>query len=231
MFKQLREDIASVFERDPAARSGWEIFTTYPGIHALIWHRLAHKLWHSHFKWFARVISALNRWLTGIEIHPAAKIGRRLFIEHGMGVVIGETAEIGDDCMLYQGATLGGTTFKKVKRHPTLGNQVVVGAGAKILGPVIIGDQVKIGANAVVIKDVPAHATVVGIPAHELLPILSFTPEAQQVMAEKIGFDVYAAASKTKDPLANAMVALLNYLYEKDKMSTKADRQEENPLS
>ncbi|MBT9614353.1 MAG: serine O-acetyltransferase, partial [Burkholderiales bacterium] len=163
MFNHLREDIAVVFERDPAARSNFEVLTTYPGVHALLFHRLAHFLWTHGLPWLARFLSHLGRWLTGIEIHPGATIGRRVFIDHGMGVVVGETAEIGDECTLYHGVTLGGTTWNKGKRHPTLGRGVVIGAGAKILGPITIGENAKVGSNAVVVKDVPPGATAVGI--------------------------------------------------------------------
>jgi serine O-acetyltransferase len=165
MFRRLREDIAMVLERDPAARSTFEVLTLYPGVHALAWHRVAHRLWVANFKWTGLWISQLSRFFTGIEIHPGATIGRRVFIDHGMGVVIGETAEVGDDCTIYQGATLGGTTLNKGKRHPTLGRYVTVSAGAKILGPFTVGDGAKVGANAVVLKEVPPGATVVGIPA------------------------------------------------------------------
>src|SRR5215510_9506058 len=163
MFARLKEEIAVVFDRDPAARTVWEVITCYPGFHALLVHRLSHKFWRGGFKWLARFTSHIGRWLTGIEIHPGAQIGRRLFIDHGMGVVIGETAEIGDDVTLYHGVTLGGTSWGKGKRHPTLGKGVVVGAGAKVLGPITIGDGAKIGANAVVVKDVRANAIVVGV--------------------------------------------------------------------
>ena len=168
MFKHLREDIAVVFDRDPAARSRWEVLTSYPGVHAVLFHRLTHRLWGWKFFWLARFTSHFARWITGIEIHPGARIGRRVFIDHGMGVVIGETAELGDDVTLYHGVTLGGTSWKKGKRHPTLGKGVVIGAGAKVLGPITIGDGAKIGSNAVVVKDVPAGATAVGIPARIL---------------------------------------------------------------
>jgi serine O-acetyltransferase len=164
MFERLKEDIETVFERDPAARSVIEVILCYPGLHAIWLHRIAHWFWNHNFKLLARLISHFSRWLTGIEIHPGAKIGRRFFIDHGMGVVIGETAEIGDDVTIYHQVTLGGTSTKKGKRHPTIGNNVVIGAGAKILGPVKIGDNCKIGANSVVIKDVPPNSTVVGIP-------------------------------------------------------------------
>src|ERR1700704_2339491 len=165
MLERLKEEIAVVFERDPAARTRWEVITCYPGFHALLFHRLAHRLWDLEFKWLARFVSHLSRWLTGIEIHPGAAIGRRFFIDHGMGVVIGETAEIGDDCTLYHGVTLGGTSWNKGKRHPTLGKGVVVGAGAKILGPILIGDGARVGSNSVVVREVPAGATAVGVPA------------------------------------------------------------------
>jgi len=151
-WQRLREDITCVFDRDPAARNVFEILTSYPGIHAVLFHRLNHALWNLGLKWPARFFSAFARWLTGIEIHPGAKIGRRFFIDHGMGVVIGETAEIGDDCTLYQGVTLGGTSWNKGKRHPTLGNNVVIGAGAKVLGPFKVGDDARIGSNSVVVK-------------------------------------------------------------------------------
>src|SRR5690242_13333922 len=169
MFKRLREDIGVVFDRDPAARTTWEVLTCYPGLHALVWHRIVvHPLWRANFRWIARWLAHWSRFLTGIEIHPGATIGRRVFIDHGMGVVIGETAEIGDDSTLYHGVTLGGTSWNKGKRHPTLGKGVVVGAGAKILGPIVVGNGAKVGSNAVVVKDVPDGATAVGIPARIL---------------------------------------------------------------
>ncbi len=164
MLKRIKEDIKTVFERDPAARSVLEVLLCYPGLHAIWFHRVAHWLWNHKLKLLARLISHISRWLTGIEIHPGAKIGRRFFIDHGMGVVIGETTEIGNDVTIYHQVTLGGTSTKKGKRHPTIGNNVVIGAGAKVLGPVKIGDNCKIGANSVVIKDVPPNSTVVGIP-------------------------------------------------------------------
>ena len=164
MFDRLKEEIAVVFERDPAARTTWEVITCYPGFHAMLFHRLAHWLWGAHLKWLARLVSHLSRWLTGIEIHPGATIHRRFFIDHGMGVVIGETAEIGDDVLLYQGVTLGGTGGGKGKRHPTIGDHVVIGTGAKVLGGITVGDRSKIGAGSVVVKAVPPHSTVVGVP-------------------------------------------------------------------
>ncbi len=165
MFSRLREDIASIIERDPAARSAWEVLSCYPGLHALIMHRWANWCWRHGLKWPGRFISHLTRMVTGIEIHPGATIGRRVFIDHGFGVVIGETAEIGDDCTIYQGVTLGGTSLTKgAKRHPTLERGVIVGAGAKVLGGFTVGEGAKIGSNAVVVKEVPAGATAVGNP-------------------------------------------------------------------
>lgn len=169
MFNRVREDVQCVFDRDPAARNMFEVLTTYPGLHAVLYHRLYHRLWNMGFKWLARWLSALSRLLTGIEIHPGARIGNRFFIDHGMGVVIGETAEIGDDCTLYHGVTLGGTSWKKGKRHPTLGNNVVIGAGAKVLGPITMGNDSRVGSNSVVLKDVPQGATVVGVPGRVIV--------------------------------------------------------------
>ncbi len=166
MFERLREDIETVFARDPAARTVWEVLFCYPGLHALWLHRLAHLLWRHQLHFLGRLVSHVNRWLTGVEIHPGARIGRRVFIDHGMGVVIGETAEIGDDVLLYQGVVLGGTTSQKTKRHPTIGDNVVIGAGATLLGAITVGANARIGAGSVVIQSVPAGATVVGVPGH-----------------------------------------------------------------
>lgn len=206
MFERLREDIACVFERDPAARTSFEVITTYPGLHAILFHRLSHPLWNRGFKWLARMVSHLARWLTGIEIHPGARIGRRFFIDHGMGVVIGETAEIGDDCTLYHGVTLGGTTWQKGKRHPTLENNVVVGAGAKVLGPITVGANARIGSNAVVVKDVPSGATVVGVPGHMVTERKS---RREPAPAGGPGFDAYATPSGMPDPLESEIRGLL----------------------
>jgi serine O-acetyltransferase len=174
MFKRIQNDIACILERDPAARHWFEVLTCYPGLHAVILHRLAHVCWMSDIwgiKWFGRFVSVFSRWLTGIEIHPGAIVGERVFFDHAMGVVVGETAEIGDGCTIYQGVTLGGTSlYKGQKRHPTLGKNVVVSAGAKVLGGFTVGDNAKIGSNAVVIKPVPAGATAVGIPARIIMP-------------------------------------------------------------
>ncbi len=213
MFSQLKEDISVVFERDPAARTRWEILTTYPGVHALIMHRLSHWIWKHRFYWLARFSSHIARWLTGIEIHPGATIGRRVFIDHGMGVVIGETAVIGDDCTLYHGVTLGGTSWNKGKRHPTLETGVVIGAGAKVLGPITIGANAKIGSNAVVVKDVPADATAVGIPARILDEAKT---QQRDDMAKKIGFSAYAVSDNMNDPMAKAIHALLDHAAKQD---------------
>src|SRR3989338_6157236 len=214
MFERVRRDIQSVFERDPAARNTFEVLTNYPGLHALMLHRLAHKLWLRDFKWLGRSISAFSRWLTGIEIHPGAQIGQRFFIDHGMGVVIGETAEIGDDVTLYHGVTLGGTSWNKGKRHPTLGNGVVIGAGAKVLGPIVVGEGAKIGSNAVVVKDVPAGASAVGIPARF---ILDEQDKSREEKSAKLGFSAYAVTTKAADdPLAKALQGLLDHSMEQD---------------
>src|SRR5215475_15704689 len=209
MFDRIREDIAVVFDRDPAARTKWEVLTCYPGLHALVWHRaVPNRLWHSGFRWLARWLAHWGRWLTGIEIHPGAAIGRRVFIDHGMGIVIGETAEVGDDSTLYHGVTLGGTKWDKVKRHPTLGRAVVVGAGAKILGPILVGDGAKVGSNAVVVRDVPAGATAVGIPARIVTGDQALRREQQ---AAKIGFSAYAVSADMNDPMVQAIHSLLDH--------------------
>ncbi|MDD2721971.1 MAG: serine O-acetyltransferase [Gallionella sp.] len=201
MFRNIKEDIASVFARDPAARNTFEVLTCYPGLHARMAHRLTNWLWHANLKWLARFLSHLTRALTGIEIHPGATIGQRFFIDHGMGVVIGETAEIGNDVTLYHGVTLGGTSWKEGKRHPTLGDGVVVGAGAKILGPIHIGAGAKIGSNAVVVKDVPAGATAAGIPARIL----------DEERKKSSGFNAYGIGNDQNDPMAKAIHGLLGH--------------------
>ncbi len=166
MFNRIKNDIKTIFDKDPAARSTLEVLLCYSGLHALLLHRLAHYLWLRNIPLIPRIISQVGRFITGIEIHPGAKIGERFFIDHGMGVVIGETTEIGDDVLMYQGATLGGTGKEKGKRHPTIGNGVVIGAGARVLGAIMVGDNVKVGAGSVVVKDVPPNSTVVGVPGH-----------------------------------------------------------------
>jgi len=217
MFKQLREDIQAVFERDPAARNTLEVVLTYPGIHALILHRVAHQLWQHELKGSARVLATFSRFLTGVEIHPAAKIGRRLFIDHGMGVVIGETAEIGDDVTLYHGVTLGGTSWQKGKRHPTLEDGVVVGAGAKVLGPFTVGKDAKIGSNAVVTKPVPAGVTAVGNPARHILKDKPEPDLARQDFVQTIGFQAYATSPDLPDPVAQAIQVLLDHMQATDR--------------
>lgn len=213
MFTRLKNDIAVVFDRDPAARNWFEVLTAYPGIHAIVLHRFNHWLWNLGLKWIARMLSHIVRWLTGIEIHPGAVIGDRFFIDHGMGIVIGETAEIGNDCTLYQGVTLGGTSWNKGKRHPTLGNGVVVGAGAKVLGPFTVHDGARIGSNSVVLKEVPTGSTMVGIPAH---PIGS--PEHKRATGQvDENFNAYGQSSNAVDPVANAIAQLCERVKEMDK--------------
>lgn len=213
MFAQLREDISSVLSRDPAARSRLEVITCYPGVHAIALHRIAHVLWRRQWYWLARFLSQLNRGFTGIEIHPGAKIGRRVFIDHGLGVVIGETAEVGDDCTIYQGVTLGGTSlYRGVKRHPTLEAGVVVSAGAKVLGGFVVGAGAKIGSNAVVIKPVPAGATAVGIPARIIQPDTKREAES----ADVAGFSAYGVTRDMDDPLIKALHTLLDHTVDQD---------------
>ena len=207
MFKRLRSDIRCILERDPAARSAFEVLTLYPGLHAVVLHRPAHWCWNHGLRWPAGFIAHLARWLTGIEIHPAAKIGERVFFDHAMGVVVGETAEIGDGCTIYQGVTLGGTSlYKGAKRHPTLGRNVVVGAGAKILGGFTVGDGARIGSNAVVTKPVPTGATAVGIPAR-IIPA-GEAPSAPQAPGKE-GFTAYGV-TQGDDPLSLAMRGLID---------------------
>jgi serine O-acetyltransferase len=217
MLAKLKEDIYCVFERDPASRSVFEILTTYPGTHALLMHRLANWLWRKRLKWLARLLSYIGRWFTGIEIHPGATIGRRFFIDHGTGVVIGETAEIGDDVTLYHGVTLGGTTWNKGKRHPTVENNVVVGAGAKILGPLNVGEGARVGSNAVVLKDVPAGATMVGIPARAVSRNRAAVDSQRRKTADRIGFDAYGVTADMPDPMVEAVNKLLDHIHETDK--------------
>ena len=221
MFDNIKEDIASVFNRDPAARTSLEVLLNYPGLHALLLHRLAHKLWRANWKLLARQISSFSRFFTGIEIHPGAVIGRRFFIDHGMGVVIGETAEVGDDVTLYQGVTLGGTSWDKGKRHPTLENGVVVGAGAKILGPFTVGANAKIGSNAVVTKPVPAGATVVGIPGRVIHAPDDEAEKRRVAMAKKIGFEAYGIANGMPDPVTEAIRQLLDHTLAVDAKLTR----------
>lgn len=214
MFSRIKEDIKSVFERDPAARNSFEVLTNYPGMHAIWIHRLSNKFWRSNWKLLARLLSTFSRWLTGVEIHPGATLGRRFFIDHGMGVVIGETAEIGDDCTLYHGVTLGGTTWNAGKRHPTLGNNVVIGAGAQVLGPIQIGNGGKVGSNSVVVKDLPENATAVGIPARVVnLKKAESEKTDREKAAQKFGFDAYAVSGDNPDPVAKAIGRLLDHIH------------------
>lgn len=217
MFERMKEDIQSVFHRDPAARTTFEVVTNYPGLHAIWLHRLGHKLWKANWKWLARCVSTFSRWLTGIEIHPGAQLGRRFFIDHGMGVVIGETAEIGDDVTLYHGVTLGGTSWNAGKRHPTLKDNVVVGAGAKVLGPITMHKGAKVGSNSVVVKDVPENATVVGIPGRIVMQKQSKDKKTsdnhRDKIARKYGFDAYAVSEDNPDPVANAIGIMLDHVH------------------
>ncbi len=217
MFSRLKEDVACIFERDPAARNTLEILTSYPGLHAVVMHRLSHRLWQARFYWMARTISHFTRWVTGIEIHPGAVIGRRFFIDHGMGVVIGETAVIGEDCTLYHGVTLGGTSWKSGKRHPTLGCNVVIGAGAKVLGPIEIGDGARVGSNAVVVKPVPAGATAIGVPGRLVEASDQGDDTRRKEMANKMGFDAYGATQDAPDPVAHAINCMLDHIHVMDK--------------
>ncbi len=207
MFSRLRSDVQCILDRDPAARSWWEVLTCYPGLHAVLLHRVAHACWNIGLKWLGRFISHISRWATGIEIHPAAKIGERVFFDHAMGVVVGETAEIGDGCTIYQGVTLGGTSlYKGEKRHPTLGKDVVIGAGAKVLGGFTVGDGAKVGSNAVVTKPVPAGATAVGNPARI---IQAETDAKREEAASKMGFSAYGV-TQNDDPVSQAMRGLID---------------------
>ena len=213
MFRQLREDIDSIFERDPAARTTWEVLTCYPGLHAIYIHKLARWFWTHGLRWFGRATSNFGRWATGIEIHPGAVVGKRVFIDHGMGVVIGETAEVGDGCTIYQGVTLGGTSlYRGAKRHPTLAAGVVVGAGAKVLGGFTVGEGANIGSNAVVVKEVPAGATVVGIPGR-----IVEKAEAQQAAR----FSAYAVVQDQDDPYAKAIQKLVEHSAELEQALAK----------
>ena len=214
MFSRLREDIRSVFDRDPAARTSWEVLTCYPGIHAVSLHRLANWFWLRQFRWAGRFVSHVARFCTGIEIHPGATIGRRFFIDHGMGVVIGETAVVGDDVTLYHGVTLGGTSWNKGRRHPTLEDGVVIGAGAQVLGPITIGARAKVGSNAVVVKNVPAGTTAVGNPARV---IDNEQAQKREEKAGQMGFSAYALANGQDDPLAKAIHGLLDHAVETDR--------------
>ncbi len=220
MFETIKEDIKVVFERDPASRSALETLIASPGFHAILLHRLNHWLWTKNLYLLARFSAHLSRFLTGIEIHPGANLGRRFFIDHGMGIVIGETSEIGDDCSIYHGVTLGGTTWQKGKRHPTLKDGVIIGAGAKVLGPITLGANARIGSNAVVVKDVPDDATVVGIPGRVIVRESraeeKLKKAQREAMARKIGFDAYGGSQDMPDPVQNTIDALLDHMHKVD---------------
>lgn len=218
MLKTIKEEIDVVFERDPAARSVLETIFTCPGFQAIILHRMNHWLWQKKLFLFARIGAHIARFMTGVEIHPGAVIGKRFFIDHGMGIVIGETAEIGDDVSLYHGVTLGGTTWNKGKRHPTLENDVVIGAGAKILGPIVIGSGSRVGCNSVVVKDVPECSTVVGVPGHVVIKKTEQDEQdkTREAMAKKIGFEAYAERKDMPDPIQNALDSILDHLHKVD---------------
>lgn len=215
MFNSLFDQVDSIIVRDPAARNRLEVITCYPGLHAVWIHRASHGLWNLGLKWIARLLSMLARFITGIEIHPGAKIGRRVFLDHGLGIVIGETTEIGDDCTIYQGVTLGGTSlYKGVKRHPTLGKGVVISAGAKVLGGFTVGDGARVGSNAVVLKEIPAGATAVGIPARILHPDLpqASTPDSKV----KEYFSAYGVTPNVDDPVSMALKGLIDATLEQE---------------
>jgi len=226
MWQLLKEDITCVFDRDPAARNLFDVLTCYSGVHAILFHRCNHFMWKRGLRWPARFLGNVARWLTGIEIHPGAHIGRRFFVDHGTGVVIGETAEIGDDVTLYQGVTLGGRSLSEGKRHPTLGNNVVVGAGAKILGPFIVGDDARIGSNAVVLDPVPPGATVVGVPGRivrcreQSTKCLELVREKQILMRQQ-AFDAYGVGGETDDPMESTIELLQQQVAE---MRAELDR-------
>ena len=216
VISRIKEDIESIYHRDPAARSAMEILLNYPGMHAIWMHRISFKLWKRRWFLMARCLSTFSRWWTGVEIHPGATIGRRFFIDHGMGIVIGETAEIGDDCTLYHGVTLGGTTWQSGKRHPTLENNVVVGAGAKVLGPIVIKAGARVGSNSVVVKEVPKDRTVLGIPGRIVAQQTEESKEKTQrrtEMAKKYGFDAYAVSPDNPDPVANAIGQMMDHMH------------------
>ncbi len=213
MFNSLFDQVDSIIARDPAARNRLEVITCYPGLHAIWLHRLAHFLWSIGLNWIARLLSMFSRWLTGIEIHPGAKIGRRVFLDHGLGIVIGETTEIGDDCTIYQGVTLGGTSlYKGVKRHPTLGKDVVISAGAKVLGGFTVGDGARVGSNAVVLKEIPAGATAVGIPARILHADLPQSSDSKT----KEYFSAYGITPNVDDPVSMALKGLIDASLEQE---------------
>lgn len=233
MFETVKEDIQVVFERDPAARTAVETLLACPGLHAILFHRLNHWFWNKRLYLIGRLGSHIGRFLTGVEIHPGATIGQRFFIDHGMGIVIGETAEIGNDCSIYHGVTLGGTTWNKGKRHPTLETNVIIGAGAKILGPITVGNGAIIGSNAVVVKDVPAGATVVGVPGHVVVKREGPKDDREakrEAMAKKIGFAAYGESKDMDDPVEEALNSMLDHMHKVDEeletlKKAKADKE------
>ena len=235
MFETIKEDIKVVFERDPASRSALETLIASPGFHAILLHRLNHWLWTKNLYLLARFSAHLSRFLTGVEIHPGANLGRRFFIDHGMGIVIGETSEIGDDCSIYHGVTLGGTTWQKGKRHPTLKDGVIIGAGAKVLGPITLGANARIGSNAVVVKDVPDDATVVGIPGRVIVRESraeeKLKKAQREAMARKIGFDAYGGSQDMPDPVQNTIDALLDHMHKVDEEMEKLKKKLEQGTS
>ena len=235
MFETIKEDIKVVFERDPASRSALETLIASPGFHAILLHRLNHWLWTKNLYLLARFSAHLSRFLTGVEIHPGANLGRRFFIDHGMGIVIGETSEIGDDCSIYHGVTLGGTTWQKGKRHPTLKDGVIIGAGAKVLGPITLGANARIGSNAVVVKDVPDDATVVGIPGRVMVRESraeeKLKKAQREAMARKIGFDAYGGSQDMPDPVQNTIDALLDHMHKVDEEMEKLKKKLEQGTS
>jgi len=219
MWERLKEDIRTIKDRDPAAKNMVEILLCYPGLHAIWLHRIAHFLYEEGWYTTARLFSHFNRWFTGIEIHPGAKIGKRLFIDHGMGVVIGETSEIGDDCLIYKGVVLGGTTLERKKRHPTLGNRVIIGSNSTVLGAITIGDGARIGSGSVVVKSVPAGATIVGVPGRI---VESMTPEKEELDFEH---------GNLPDPLSDIMKMLLQLYNKLEERVDRLEDQEEKDLT
>ncbi|MBF0427896.1 MAG: serine O-acetyltransferase [Magnetococcales bacterium] len=222
MLQRIKQDIEVIFQRDPAANGVMELLLCYPGLHAILAYRLFHWLWKKNFRLLARFLSNLTRFFTGIEIHPAALIGERFFIDHGMGVVIGETTHIGDNVTLYHGVTLGGTSWDPGKRHPTLGNGVVVGAGAKILGPITIGDNVRVGSNAVVVSDVPPNTTVVGVPGRLVMPKYTVSSAGDT-------FSSYGQNGGMVDPVAKAVTCLLEQMHQMNDRVKRLEKEQSSP--
>ncbi|MEO5365299.1 MAG: serine O-acetyltransferase [Magnetococcus sp. WYHC-3] len=223
MFGRIKKELDIIFDRDPAARGYLEVLLCYPGVHAMLFYRVAHRLWRRDFKLLARFTSHVGRWMTGIEIHPGARIGEGFFIDHGMGVVIGETCEIGRNCTIYHGVTLGGTTWNKGKRHPTLAEGVVIGAGAKVLGPILVGANARIGSNAVVVKDVPADTTVVGVPGRVMI---SSQKRRENTASD---FSPYGQNDGMPDPVARAVTCMMEQLNQMDARLRRLEPGQEEP--